>query len=344
MISRAFLFGLNRTEVKGLDGFLDLLDRRRDVEGRKRGLITVSNHVSILDDPLIWGTLPLSYQWSPNDLRWSLGAHDILFKNNFGQTLPTRRLAYSPHGGPFQPTMVQTIRLLSEGPFFHTHHPPSTADRSLSSPDITDPFSSPHLTFSTDGVDTFPAPSAYRSRRHSWVHVFSEGKVHQSREKSIRYFKWGVARLILEAEPMPDIVPMWIEGTDQIMHESRQFPRFVPRPLKDVSVTFGEQVDTEKTFGDLRRQWKALRSKDENASAEGKELEVGILPDWLKYGKEAVELRKECTRRIREEVLKVRRQRGLPDEDPKAGLVETWRREGNAREGKMEDGTWVRDV
>ncbi|KAI9702432.1 MAG: hypothetical protein M1836_000911 [Candelina mexicana] len=240
--------------------------------------------------------------------------------------------------------MVQSIRLLSKGPFFHAHHPASAADRSVSSSDIADPFSSPHLTYSTDGVDTFPAPSAYLSRRHSWVHVFSEGKIHQSRERTMRYFKWGVARLILEAEPMPDVVPMWIEGTDQIMHESRKFPRFVPRALKDVSVTFGEQVDTEKIFGDLRRQWKALHKKEEEASAGGRGLEIGILTDSLKYGNEAVALRKECTRRVRGEVLKVRRQRSLPDEDPKAGLVETWRHEGGAREGKMKDGTWVRDV
>jgi len=39
-ISRGFLYGLNRTEVVGLDRFLETLDRRRDVEGRERGLIT----------------------------------------------------------------------------------------------------------------------------------------------------------------------------------------------------------------------------------------------------------------------------------------------------------------
>ena len=39
-ISRAFLFGLNRTEVHGLDDFLEVLDGRADVEGRERGLIT----------------------------------------------------------------------------------------------------------------------------------------------------------------------------------------------------------------------------------------------------------------------------------------------------------------
>jgi hypothetical protein len=31
---------LNKTEVVGLDRFLDTLDRRKDVEGRERGLIT----------------------------------------------------------------------------------------------------------------------------------------------------------------------------------------------------------------------------------------------------------------------------------------------------------------
>jgi monolysocardiolipin acyltransferase len=30
-----------------MDKFLELLDERADVEGRERGLITVSNHVSV---------------------------------------------------------------------------------------------------------------------------------------------------------------------------------------------------------------------------------------------------------------------------------------------------------
>jgi monolysocardiolipin acyltransferase len=39
-ISRIFLHGLNYMEVIGLDGFLKTLDKRKDVEGRERGLIT----------------------------------------------------------------------------------------------------------------------------------------------------------------------------------------------------------------------------------------------------------------------------------------------------------------
>ena len=34
------MFGTNSTEIHGLDGFLKLLDERKDVEKRKRGLIT----------------------------------------------------------------------------------------------------------------------------------------------------------------------------------------------------------------------------------------------------------------------------------------------------------------
>jgi monolysocardiolipin acyltransferase len=39
-LSRAFYYGLNNVEVVGLDGFLKTLDRRKDVDGRERGLIT----------------------------------------------------------------------------------------------------------------------------------------------------------------------------------------------------------------------------------------------------------------------------------------------------------------
>lgn len=39
-LSRGFLYGLNSVEVVGLDRFLEVLDKRKDVEKRQRGLIT----------------------------------------------------------------------------------------------------------------------------------------------------------------------------------------------------------------------------------------------------------------------------------------------------------------
>jgi len=324
-----------------MDKFLQLLDERQDVAGRQRGLLTVSNHISVMDDPILWGTLPLSYLFNPDNFRWGLGSYDLCFTNKgistfftLGQILPTHRLAHSQFGGLFQPTITQAIRLLSRGPFTDARDAAGKASLSLKSPDLADPFGDGHLTFSTTGQDTFPAPSAYPGRQHAWVHVFPEGMIHQTEHRIMRYFKWGVSRLILESDPMPDIVPMFIEGFDDIMHETRTFPRFIPRPFQNVRVTFGEKLNAEEVFGDLRRRWEAMRAKEER---NGTLLEVGVLNDALKYSEEAVSLRQECTRRMRQAVLDVRRQRGYPEDDAKNSLASTWLREGGHRERRKRD-------
>ena len=162
----------------------------------------------------------------------------------------------------------------------------------------------------------------------------------------MRYFKWGVSRLILESDPCPDLVPVWLEGIDHVMHESRKFPRFVPRGGKSVSITFGERVDVDAAFGDLRDRWQKL-VQDEAATSSNKPSQLGDLPERLQTEEEAVKLREECTMRVREEVLKLRRKRGWPEESPETRLVETWKGDGvkrGVREGEMEDGSWVKDT
>ncbi|KAI5288271.1 hypothetical protein KEM52_001234, partial [Ascosphaera acerosa] len=155
------------------------------------------------------------------------------------------------------------------------------------------------------------------------------GKIHQTPDKTMRYFKWGIARLILEASECPDVVPIWIEGTDEVMHEERTFPRFLPRVFKKISITFGKAADPNETFGDLRRRWQALvqRSEQRKIAATGQDTAplLGVLDDAeLRVGKEAQELRVECTKRIRDLVLDLRRSRGYKDEDPATALPETW--------------------
>ena len=39
-LSRIWLKAFSKTQVDGLDGFLQVLDERKDIEGRERGLIT----------------------------------------------------------------------------------------------------------------------------------------------------------------------------------------------------------------------------------------------------------------------------------------------------------------
>ena len=242
--------------------------------------------------------------------------------------------------------MREAVRLLSCQPFQNIPEkqeivlPQKQGERT-----IEDPFSSPSHTFnySTDGIDSYPAPSAYASRQYSWVHVFPEGKVHQHPKRTMRYFKWGIARLILEPDVCPDIIPMWIDGNQQIMHEDREWPRFIPRVGKHCAVWFGENVggDGNTVFNELRRKWQLLVKESRKP---GELLEVGVLNDELKFGKEAVALREECARQVRKAVLDVRRATGLPDEDPKSGLVETYREEGGSREGRMADDSLVKDA
>lgn len=64
-LSRGFLYGLNNVEVTGLSNLLRVLDRRKDVENRQRGLLTVCNHVAVyvqiwpLHGPQCWFYLEL---------------------------------------------------------------------------------------------------------------------------------------------------------------------------------------------------------------------------------------------------------------------------------------------
>ncbi|PYH49165.1 uncharacterized protein BP01DRAFT_370702 [Aspergillus saccharolyticus JOP 1030-1] len=305
-----------------------------------------------MDDPIMWGFLPLRY-WlslSSSNKRWGFGSHDICYQTRplalfftMGQVLPTHRLAHSPHGGLAQPVVTQAIRLLSKGPFPADPHLARPERQSWSLQNVcVDPFSDLPTAFTTDGHDSHLSPSSFACNSYSWFHIFPEGMIHQAPNKTMRYFKWGVARLILEASECPDVVPIWLEGLDQVMHESREFPRFLPRVGKEVSITFGKKVDTEAVFGESRRKWQQIKAKAERTSPDTRDLPLGVLNDELLYGTEAVELRKEVTKKIRDLVLEVRRSRGHSDEDPKEGLVETWIREGPKRDGKMLDDSWFK--
>lgn len=413
VVCRTALKVFNRTEVHGLPEFLKLLEARSNYIERKRGLITVSNHISVLDDPVIWGSLPLS--WAVRNThrshRWSFASHDLCFTNTalshfftLGQCLPTHRIKHSPYGGLFQPTFTEAVRLLSRidgsgysyNPYCATipGYKPATDlsrnaedSRALAWPrNAVDPLSpirednSPPPAFPSypNDVRVYNAPSRYANNSYSWVHIFPEGFVHQTElsERYMRYFKWGVSRLILEPPEAPDFVPMFIEGTDRIMHESRGFPRFIPRLFQNVHISFGEKVDMEAVFGDLRKRWREICDKENAAILQSQfgaienirdengkklsaqdiknmkdlalhhlyEFQLGIISEKLKYDPEVVELRKECTRRVRDQILKVRRGRGYKDEDPKAGIAETWKLEGPQREGKMEDESWVKET
>lgn len=89
---------------------------------RTQPLLTITNHTSTVDDPLIWSVLPFRAYLHPwRTMRWSLVAHNICFINkpvaNFfllGQCLPIIRGA-----GIHQPGMQKAVELLNSGRWVH---------------------------------------------------------------------------------------------------------------------------------------------------------------------------------------------------------------------------------
>lgn len=54
-----------------------------------------------------------------------------------------------------------------------------------------------------------------RLKHGGWVNIYPEGRVNQPKNNplgGLRRFKWGVGRIVMDAEEMPDIVPIWISG------------------------------------------------------------------------------------------------------------------------------------
>ncbi|XP_050363571.1 N-acylphosphatidylethanolamine synthase [Argentina anserina] len=116
-LAKVWVNFLNSTTVHNADTLLNL------VRSRPTGLplITVSNHMSTLDDPLLWGFkgFPIC---DVNLSRWVLAAEDICFKNpalsyffRLGKCVPITRGA-----GIYQEHMNEALERLSEGAWLHT--------------------------------------------------------------------------------------------------------------------------------------------------------------------------------------------------------------------------------
>ena len=185
-------FGCRNVTVRGLDGFLSHL-HSAERQASNRGLLTYCNHISVLDEPTIWGTLPASTFRNSRTVRWTLGASDIMFTNPLfsrffrnGQCIETVRGA-----GIYQRAIDESIQKLDQG---------------------------------------------------DWIHLFPEGYVNVSTSTRLRRFKWGIARMLLEAKQMPTVVPIWITGFDRMMPEPRNKPKWLPRFGQNVTIHFGQPI------------------------------------------------------------------------------------------------------
>ncbi|TQD76208.1 hypothetical protein C1H46_038235 [Malus baccata] len=116
-LAKAVVSLFNSTTVHNADTLLRL------VRSRPNGvpLVTVSNHMSTMDDPFLWAFkgFPIT---DANLSRWVLAAEDICFKNSMlsyffrvGKCIPITR-----GGGIYQEHMNEALERLSEGSWLHT--------------------------------------------------------------------------------------------------------------------------------------------------------------------------------------------------------------------------------
>ncbi|KAK1288288.1 N-acylphosphatidylethanolamine synthase [Acorus calamus] len=108
---------LNTTTVHNPETLLRLVRSRPP----GRPLLTVSNHMSTLDDPLMWGFKGFPTM-DARLARWVLAAEDICFKNTvlsyffrLGKCIPITR-----GGGIYQDNMDDALDILSDGGWLHT--------------------------------------------------------------------------------------------------------------------------------------------------------------------------------------------------------------------------------
>ncbi|KAM3390187.1 hypothetical protein ACQJBY_012019 [Aegilops geniculata] len=116
-IAKAYVSLLNTTTVHNADAL------HRLVSSRPPGtpLLTVSNHMSTIDDPFMWGFkgFPIT---DSKLARWVLTAEDICFRNVFmsymfrlGKCVPVTRGA-----GIYQDHMNEALEVLSTGDWLHS--------------------------------------------------------------------------------------------------------------------------------------------------------------------------------------------------------------------------------
>ncbi|KAL5522039.1 TAZ1 [Sanghuangporus sanghuang] len=225
-------------KVSGLGHLLDALDDAERKNGR--GIVTVSNHISTLDDPLTWGILPARYYFKLRDMRWVLGASDIMFTNPVfsaffrkGQVLETFR-----GQGVFQPALDCAIKKLDQGGWVHL----------FGEGKVNQPYQY-ELLKPTKGIGAST----------------KEGLVAR-----LPRFKWGTGRIVAEAQRLPLIIPMWLSGFENVMPEPRPkgFPaKFLPGLRQSLSITFAPPLDDAS----IREALAAVRSPMPTIDVHGKD-------------------------------------------------------------------------
>lgn len=334
--SKILLNLLYNPQVNNLEKLDSALQKARS---ENRSLLTVMNHMSVVDDPCFYAMLPMRFHTDIDTIRWGFGAHNICFSTpslsvffNLGRILGTKRFGV----GPFQSSLDAAIRILS---------PDDTLDLEFSR--IAPKEKIPTLIQEVNNVTgiapesvsslvkkVIPTPettsilmskSPFIRSKTSWFHVFPEGFVLQLKEpnqNSMRYFKWGVSRLILESTRTPVVLPIFGYGFEKIAPEDKDSGslRWLPQNMgADIQITFGDPIPDEK-LEQYREEWRKLCKKYPNTE------NPNDLAQELRDGKEVQLLRADLAGLLRLHVLQIRGSLGrFPPEDAKFASPAFWK-------------------
>jgi len=317
-VTKSFLNIFYSPKLSGLENLDNAMTK---AENENRGIMTIMNHMSVVDDPFVWGLLPFSfYIKHNNNFRWCLGASNVCFSSPFltkffslGQTLSTERFGK----GPFQGSLDAAIRLLS---------PDDSIDIDYSRTENTHNDIKLKVLEPGEKASGHYKPPLIR-QTPSWVHVYPEGFVLQLQppfNNSMRYFKWGITRLILESTKAPVIVPMFATGFEKVAPESAagtKINRYLPANFgAEINVAIGEQI-AEDIIEGFRKEWDDLCKKYSITNEK-----LIDLNDNLKFSEEAQNLRSQVAATLREHVAKIRHEyRKFPTEDPRFKSPSWWK-------------------
>ncbi|XP_059313201.1 uncharacterized protein LOC132064284 isoform X2 [Lycium ferocissimum] len=117
-VCHVFMHGLNRVQIYGAEKLHEALANRME----NKPLITVSNHVAAMDDPLVIAALlPPSVMLDAQNLRWTLCATDRCFRNPVTSAFfkHVKVLPVSRGDGIYQKGMDMAISKLNRGGWVH---------------------------------------------------------------------------------------------------------------------------------------------------------------------------------------------------------------------------------
>lgn len=114
-----FVILFSRTRIHGMENLESLLTDPIKRDGRP--IITFSNHISTIDDPIMWGWISRKISYSFKDARWVLGAQEITFPSPIVAFFSSRaKILPIVRGlGLQQPGMLMAKEAIYNGDWLH---------------------------------------------------------------------------------------------------------------------------------------------------------------------------------------------------------------------------------